>query len=177
LPVAFLILTIYSLLKRYTSACHLVLGVALGSSAIGGWLAVTGQWSWLAFILGLAVTFWVAGFDIIYACQDVEFDRENRLHSIPAWLGIEQALRLSKICHALTWMLLAVFGWLYPYTGYGYQTALLIIAGLLVYEHRLVQPQNLSKLDVAFFSVNGWISLLLFVSVLVDKVLTHSQVQ
>lgn len=171
LPLAFAILTGYSFMKRFTSACHLVLGLALGSSAIGGWLAVTGEWSWLAFMLGLAVTFWVAGFDIIYACQDVDFDRREGLHSIPAWIGTDNALALSKICHGLTWTLLAAFAWFYPYTGNFFHIALLIIGALLVFEHRLVTPQNLSRLNMAFFTVNGWISTLLFVAVLLDKAL------
>jgi 4-hydroxybenzoate polyprenyltransferase len=171
LPVAFFILTIYSFVKRFSSMAHLVLGVALGSSAVGGWLAVTGELSWLPVIFGFAVVFWVSGFDLIYACQDYDFDKEAGLHSIPVALGIAGALTLSKVFHLLCVGLLVGFGLLYDATGWGYWLATLITAGMLIYEHRLVSPDNLSQVNEAFFTVNGRISITVFLLVLLDKLL------
>lgn len=171
LPVAFFILILYSYVKRFSSLAHLVLGIALGSSAVGGWLAVTGELSWLPVIFGFAVVFWVSGFDVIYACQDYDFDKRAGLHSIPVWLGIAGALRLSRVFHLLTVTLMILFGLLYPYTGPGYWLAVLVTAGMLVYEHRLVSPDNLSNINEAFFTVNGRISMTVLLLVLVDKIL------
>lgn len=173
LPVAFAILTLYSYVKRFSSMAHLVLGVALGSSAVGGWLAVTGELSWLPVIFGFAVVFWVAGFDIIYACQDYEFDQSARLNSIPVALGLKGAVWASRIAHALTVLLLGLFGWVYPHTGIFYWSAVALTAGMLIYEHAIIrgegdQPLNLNRVDEAFFNVNGRISLSIFVLVLLD---------
>lgn len=170
LPVAFGILTVYSFVKRFSSLAHLVLGLALGSSAVGGWLAVTGDLSWYPVVFGLAIVFWVAGFDIIYACQDYDFDRQARLHSIPVWLGIPGALVLSKIFHALTIVLMVGFGLSYPGVGLGFWLATGVMGGLLVYEHRLVSPQNLTRINEAFFTINGQISMAVFLLVLLDRV-------
>lgn len=173
LPVAFFILTLYSWMKRFSSLSHLVLGLALGSSAVGGWLAVTGQLSWLAVIFGMIVVFWVAGFDILYACQDYEFDKAGGLFSIPVALGLSGAFIASRISHLLTILLMILFGYLYGQTGhgigYGYWLAVLITAGMLLYEHRLVSPQNLEKINQAFFEVNGRISLMVFGLIAFDK--------
>ncbi len=174
LPVAFIILTVYSYVKRFSSLAHLVLGVALGSSAVGGWLAVTGELDWLPVIFGFAVVFWVAGFDIIYACQDLEFDRQARLNSIPVALGLAGALRLSRLFHTLTVVLLVLFGMRYAHTGPFYWIAVALTAGMLVYEHRLIRgdesaPIRLERVNEAFFNVNGQISLTIFVLVLLDR--------
>jgi 4-hydroxybenzoate polyprenyltransferase len=169
LPVAFLILTLYSFMKRFSNLAHLVLGLALGSSAIAGWIAVTGEWSNQAMLLGVSVLLWVTGFDLIYACQDVDFDREYGLHSLPVTLGVAGALRLSRACHSLTVLGLAAFGAWYPYTGWPFWLAVLCMGGFLVYEHRLVSPENLSKIDQAFFTVNGYISITIFACVLLDR--------
>jgi 4-hydroxybenzoate polyprenyltransferase len=174
LPLAFAMLTLYSLMKRFSNLSHLVLGLALGSSAIGGWLAVTGSFDHrLPVLFGLAVLFWVAGFDLIYACQDVEFDRQECLHSLPATLGTARALKLSRLCHLLAMLSLIGFGWLYAnqaYTlGWGYWLGTVLMAILLVYEHSLVSPDDLSKVDAAFFAVNGQVSLSLFALILMDK--------
>lgn len=171
LPVAYFILTIYSFVKRFSSLAHLVLGVALGSSAVGGWLAVTGELSWLPVIFGFAVVFWVSGFDVIYACQDYDFDKDAGLHSIPVALGIPGALILSKVFHVLCVALLMTFGFLYSATGICYWIATALTALMLLYEHRLVSPQNLSKINEAFFTVNGRISMSVFLLILLDKFL------
>ncbi len=170
LPVAFAVLTVYSFVKRFSRLAHLVLGVALGSSAVGGWLAVTGEISWLPVVFGFAVVFWVAGFDIIYACQDVAFDREAGLFSIPAAVGIPNALRLSRLMHGVTLLLMITFGLMYGQTGLGYWLATLLMGGMLWAEHRLVSPENLSRINEAFFVMNGRISLCVFAFVLMDKI-------
>jgi 4-hydroxybenzoate polyprenyltransferase len=169
LPVAFAILILYSYVKRFSSLAHLVLGVALGSSAVGGWLAVSGELTWLPVIFGFAVVFWVSGFDIIYACQDEAFDRSAGLHSIPVALGAKNALRLSRLFHGLCVGLLLLFGLVYAETGFFYWLAVAIVAGMLIYEHRLVKHDDLSRVNEAFFAVNGQISLTVFVLVLLDK--------
>jgi 4-hydroxybenzoate polyprenyltransferase len=175
-PVAFAILTIYSYVKLFSPLAHLVLGLALGSSAVGGWLAVTGHLTILPVLFGLAVAFWVGGFDIIYACQDYSFDRESGLHSIPVALGLEKALWVSRIFHTLTIALLSAFAYLYPYTGWGFKLAILLTAGMLLYEHGLVRgdknnPIRLEKVNAAFFTINGRISIAVFVLVLMDKLI------
>lgn len=174
LPVAFLVLTVYSLMKRFSSLCHLVLGLALGCSAIAGWLAVTGSFNGgLPVVFGLAVLFWVTGFDVIYACQDVDFDQRQGLHSLPAWLGVAMALGLSRVFHTSTVLCLVAFGLWYSASwhpmGLGYWLAVLLTAGMLVYEHRLVKPDDLSQVNEAFFTVNGRISVSVFFLVLADK--------
>ena len=174
LPIAFVLLTLYSFTKRFTSLAHLVLGMSLGSAAVGGWLAVTGEWSWLAVLFGWVVVFWVSGFDVIYACQDVEFDQHQGLFSIPSKLGIPVALRLSKIFHVACILLLMTFGLLYApssgFVGWGFGLATAALTGLLMWEHRLVQPERLDEINMAFFTVNGWVSMTMFVGILLDKV-------
>ena len=165
LPGALLFLVGYSFTKRYTWLSHFVLGFTDGLAPMGAWVGVRGSLftaedlpAWL--LLGI-VTFWIVGFDILYACQDAAFDREHGLHAIPARFGIRTALWVSAACHVLTWggllALGAVLGLAWPYW-----VGLLIVGGLLVYEHRLVKPDDLSKLVVAFFNINGYISLILF---------------
>ncbi len=176
LPVAFLVLTIYSYMKLFSPLAHLVLGVALGSSAVGGWLAVTGQLTWLPVIFGWAIVFWVAGFDIIYACQDYGFDQQAGLKSIPVALGLNRALAVSRIFHALTVGLLILFALLSPQTSGFFWVAIAMTAGMLIYEHRLIQgdgqtPIRLEKVNEAFFNINGKISLGVFLLVLLQKAL------
>jgi len=176
LPVAFAILTIYSYVKLFSPFAHLVLGLALGSSAVGGWLAVTGELTILPVLFGLAVTFWVAGFDIIYACQDYGFDRESGLHSIPVAVGLEKALWISRVFHGLTISLLIAFAYLYSFTGWGFKLAIALTTGMLIYEHILVRgdkesPIRLEKVNAAFFTINGRISMAVFILVLWDKLM------
>ncbi len=148
----------YSYAKRFTPWAHYWLGLALGFAPLAAWIALRGGLAWPPVILGLAVLFWVGGFDVIYACQDVDFDRKQNLRSIPSRLGVREALRLAGLSHALTVAALLALGWIYP-MGRVYFVGVVAVAALLVYEHALVKPDNLSKVNVAFFQVNIAISL------------------
>lgn len=163
-PIALVFLVGYSYTKRFTWASHWILGFTDGIAAAGGWIAVRARVDAPAFILWFALTVWIAGFDLIYACQDVDFDRAHGLHSIPARFGLRAALGLARINHALTAAALAALGW---WTGLGpvYWLGWGAIVGLLVYEHSLVSPSDLSRVDVAFFNVNGYIALIVLVAV------------
>jgi len=180
LPVAVLILTLYSYTKRFTSLCHLVLGLALGSSAIGGWLAQTGAWQGgLPILFGASVALWVMGFDVIYACQDTDFDRSQGLFSLPAQVGIETALQLSRWMHAGSMLFLLIFAWQYSYSAYGFVgwgfcLATVLMGILLVSEHRLVKADDLSRVNQAFFTLNGQISVGFFAFVLVERFSRYS---
>jgi len=168
-PWAALFLIGYSYTKRFTWTSHWILGFTDGIAAAGGWIAVRGAFEPPAFVLWFALTVWIAGFDLIYACQDVDFDRRTRLHSFPARFGIAAALWCARICHLLT---VAAFVALGLMTGLGwlYWLGVAAVATLFVYEHSLVSPDDLSRLDVAFFNVNGYISVILFVAVLAGRV-------
>jgi 4-hydroxybenzoate polyprenyltransferase len=157
----------YSLTKRFTALSHFWLGAALFLAPVAAWIAVTGQIAWAPVILGLAVLCWVAGFDILYACQDVDFDRQTGLHSVPVWLGVANSLRLAMACHALMVVLLLVLWWV---AGLGliFLLGVIAVAGLLAYEHWLVRPTDLSRVNLAFFYVNAIISLGLLGMVLLD---------
>ena len=180
LPVALIILTLYSFMKRFSFLCHWVLGLALGSSVIGGWVALSGEWSWLGFLLGLAVLWWVSGFDLLYACLDTDFDRQQGLHSIPAKLGIANALRISRLCHGLAILCFSGFGLLYfamPSTaGWLYQVLVLGLAGLLWKEQSMVKADDLSAVNEAFFTVNGYVSIGFFAGILAIHALLVSGV-
>ncbi len=162
-PVAVLFLVGYHYTKYFTWTSHWILGFTDGMAAAGGWLAVREAFELPAFSLWFAVTVWIAGFDLIYACQDVEFDRTEGLHSVPARFGIPAALALARVCHILTALALAAVGFAMG-LGWGYWIGWLGVIGLLVYEHSLVSPTDLSRLDVAFFNVNGYIALIVFVA-------------
>jgi 4-hydroxybenzoate polyprenyltransferase len=164
-PWAALFLIGYSYTKRFTWASHWILGFTDGIAAAGGWIAVRGSFEPPAFVLWFALTVWIAGFDLIYACQDVEFDRRAGLYSFPARFGIAAALHAARMCHLLT---VAAFVLLGLATGLGwlYWAGIVVVAGLFVYEHVLVSPDDLSRLDVAFFNVNGYIAVILFAAVL-----------
>jgi 4-hydroxybenzoate polyprenyltransferase len=166
LPIALVFLTGYPYTKRFTALCHLALGLADGIAPIGGWLAVNPTIS-LAnllppFLLGLAVAAWVGGFDLIYSCQDLDFDRQMGLHSVPVRFSIATALALSTLAHILTIALLVMVGILL-HLGLIYWLGLAIALALIVYEHQLVNPADLSKLNVAFFNMNGYIAVVVFV--------------
>ena len=162
-PVAVAVLIGYSYTKRFTWMSHAILGLADGMAPVGGWIAVTGTLDPPAILLGLAVLFWIAGFDLIYACQDVEVDRRDGLYSIPACFGIPFALRLARFCHVLTVLLLVAVG-LLAGLGWPYGLGLMVVAALLVYEHSLVSPTDLSKVNLAFFTMNGYISIIAFLA-------------
>jgi len=158
-PFAILLLVGYSYTKRFTSMSHLVLGLAISGAPLGAWLAVTGTISFSAIVLASAVLFWIAGFDILYSLQDVEFDRKTGLHSIPARLGVKPALTIARILHLLTILLLASLS-VTCHLGLIYTLGCLIVFVLLAYEHHLVTPNDLSRINTAFFTVNGLISIL-----------------
>jgi 4-hydroxybenzoate polyprenyltransferase len=157
----------YSYTKRFTSLSHFWLGISLSLAPIAAWIALKGAIAWPPVLLALAVLLWVAGFDIIYACQDVEFDRNNRLRSIPEALGVPGALRVAALCHALMLAPLVGLGVVYP-LGPVYFAGVGAVALLLIYEHVLVRPADLSRLNVAFFQVNIVISIGLLVVGMVD---------
>ncbi|HET7876475.1 MAG TPA: UbiA-like polyprenyltransferase [Methylomirabilota bacterium] len=167
-PLAVLFLVGYSYTKRFTWLTHWILGFTDGIAAAGGWIAVRGVFDPPAYVLWGALTVWIAGFDLIYACQDVEFDRREGLHSVPARFGVAAALHAAKACHVLTVLAFGVLGWMMG-LGVLYWLGVLIVAGLLVYEHSLVSPRDLSRLDVAFFNVNGYIAVILFLAVLAGR--------
>jgi 4-hydroxybenzoate polyprenyltransferase len=164
----------YSYTKRFTRFAHLVLGLGLGIAPVGGYLAITGAWSdpwWILPALAVAVMSWVAGFDIFYALQDVGFDREQGLHSIPAAVGERRAIRVARLLHAITVLALAAVG-VGVGGGWWYAAGVAVVAGLLIYEHSLVRPHDLSRLDAAFFTMNGVISIVFFTFVLAERLLT-----
>jgi len=167
-PVALGVVFAYSYTKYYTSLSHLMLGVALSIAPVGAYIAVTGEIATGIIVLAGAVIFWVAGFDIIYALQDEEFDRAHGLFSLPAKLGARGALRLSRFCHLVTFSLLVLLGTFFP-VGAFYWIGCLLVAGMLVYEHSLVSPGDLSRVNAAFFTVNGTVSILFFALNLVDR--------
>jgi len=168
-PFALALIFAYSYTKRFTWASHIVLGLSLACAPIGAWIAVSGSLSPHALLLGAAVVLWVAGLDIIYACQDVEFDRQSRLHSIPQRFGIARALFLSALLHLCTLALLGFSFWRQGIGWIGF-AGLLVTGLLLAYEHSLVRPSDLSRVNTAFFTVNGWISILLFLAAGTDIV-------
>jgi 4-hydroxybenzoate polyprenyltransferase len=165
-----LFLGAYSLTKRFTALCHFWLGASLLLAPLAAWVAVRGLVELeIPLAMGLAVLFWVAGFDILYACQDVEFDRRARLHSVPAALGVAASLRVALLCHLLMVACLAALGWAAAdYLGWVYRGGVVLVAALLAYEHSLVRADDLSRVNEAFFLVNGVISVGLLVVVLVQ---------
>jgi 4-hydroxybenzoate polyprenyltransferase len=168
-PVALLIVFGYSYTKRFTALSHLVLGLALAVAPVGAWLAIRGSFDRVPLVLALAVLAWVAGFDTIYACQDAEFDRQEGLHSLPARVGIRASLVIARGLHVVAVVLLASLYWLAPLHPL-YLLGVAVIAGLLVYEHSLVSPADLSRVMQAF-NLNGWVSLGYFASTLLAVIL------
>jgi len=169
-PVALAILLLYSYTKRFTRWSHLVLGFALGIAPSAAWIAVRGSLDPRILLLTAAVTFWVGGFDVLYACQDFDFDRQTGLHSIPRHLGILRALWVARAFHAIMLSLLIALLWCFG-LGKLAIVGVAVVAALLAYEHSLVSPDDLSKLNAAFFTMNGVISVLFFVFVAGDLLL------
>lgn len=169
-PVALFVILFYSYTKRFTALCHLVLGLGLSLAPIGAFIAVTGRFELVPVLFSLSVLFWVAGFDIIYALQDEEFDKANKLRSIPAWLGTKRALRVSEYLHGLSFAalfaagMIGKFSWLY-WIGIG------AFGFFLVYQHTLVKVKDLRKVDKAFFSSNGIASVIFSIFVILDILL------
>ncbi len=167
-PVALVIVFFYSLTKRFTAYSHFWLGLAISIAPVGAWVAIREEISFVSLLLGAAVVFWLVGFDILYSCMDVAFDRESSLNSIPQKFGVETALRMASVSHGL--MIALLFALLQSVSELGvlYGAGVVIVAGLLVYEHSLVRPDDLSKINMAFFNVNGIISIGLMVFVVAD---------
>lgn len=166
-PVALAVVLGYSYTKRFTPLCHLVLGLGLALAPIGAYLVVTGEFAWLPLFFSLAVLCWVSGFDIIYALQDEEFDREQNLNSIPAWLGKKKALQISTFLHTLTIFFVTLPLFFMPLGGF-YIAGVIFFIGLLIYQHRLIKPNDLSKIDRAFFTTNGIASTIFAIFFLLD---------
>ncbi|WP_159882998.1 UbiA-like polyprenyltransferase [Paenibacillus puerhi] len=169
LPIAVFFLVFYSYTKRFTWACHIFLGVAIALAPLGGWVAVTGEITWTAIVFYIGIVFWLAGFDVIYACQDTEFDRKEGLHSIPVRFGIPKALRLARLFHVITAAGLLSLYFLTELTWI-YLLGVLLSFALLFYEHFIVKPHDLSRVNTAFFTMNSMLSIAMFVFTLIDLV-------
>ena len=169
-PIALLVVLGYSYTKRFTSLCHLILGLGLALAPIGAYLAVSGEFNIIPLFFSAAVLFWVSGFDIIYSLQDEEFDKTHKLHSIPVLLGKKNALMLSNILHLLTFSALSIAGSLGDFSLY-YWIGFSIFSALVVYQHTLVKENDLSKVNLAFFTTNGIASLIFGAFVIADLLL------
>ena len=166
-PIALLVILCYSYTKRFTALCHLILGLGLALAPIGAYLAVTGEFDVIPLLFSVAVLFWVSGFDIIYSLQDQDFDKEQTLHSIPVLIGTKNALNLSKTLHFLTFSALSIAGSFGDFSLY-YWIGLGIFTTLLIYQHILVKHNDLSKVNLAFFTTNGIGSVIFGVFVIAD---------
>jgi 4-hydroxybenzoate polyprenyltransferase len=164
-PVALTVVLGYSLTKRFTALCHVVLGVGLSLAPIGAYLAVTGRFDWLPLFFSFAVLFWVSGFDIIYALQDEDFDKSKKLKSIPVWLGKRGALTLSSVFHIISASFI-IYAGVYAHFNAWYWIGTIFYSALLFYQHTLVKPNDLSKVNLAFFTTNGIASVVFAVFVL-----------
>ena len=170
-PIVLAVLLGYSLTKRFTRWSHVVLGFALGMAPAGAWIAVRGSLDPRILLLTAAVTFWTAGFDVLYSCQDYEHDCESGLHSIPRYFGIANALVVARVFHLLMLTMLGLFVWAFQLGAIGV-AGLVVVGALIIYEHTLVKANDLSRLNAAFFTMNGVISILFFVFV-ATRVLLH----
>ena len=162
-PLALGLTVFYSVTKRFTSLCHIVLGIALAFSPFGGWVAVKNSMIDYPFVLSLGVLFWVAGFDTIYGCLDAEFDKKRGLYSLPSRLGKLNAFRLAGLFHILAFVLFIITGWSQGLNVY-YYIGIALTSGALLYQHMLVRPDDLSRIHASFFSMNGFISITLFLA-------------
>ncbi len=166
-PVALFVVLFYSYTKRFTALCHLVLGLGLSLAPIGAYIAVTGVFNVLPLLFSVAVLCWVSGFDVIYALQDEDFDKSQQLHSIPAAVGKSKALRISELLHVLA-AASVIYAGFYGHFGWLYWCGVAVFAGLLIYQHTLVKPNDLSKVNMAFFTSNGIASIVFAAFVIAD---------
>jgi 4-hydroxybenzoate polyprenyltransferase len=166
-PIALLIILGYSYTKRFTALCHLILGLGLSLAPIGSYLAVSGEFNIIPIFFSVAVLFWVSGFDIIYSLQDEDFDKEKKLHSIPVIIGTKHALQLSKFFHFFTFSALSIVGSLGDFGGY-YWIGFWVFSALLIYQHTLIKENDLSKINLAFFTTNGIASIIFGIFVILD---------
>jgi len=172
-PVALFVILFYSYTKRFTALCHLVLGLGLSLAPIGAYLAVTGEFRLLPLLFSFAVIFWVSGFDIIYALQDEEFDKSQRLYSMPAWLGKSKALRVSEMLHVLSAACVIAAGFIGG-MGWWYWIGVAVFCGMLVYQHSIVKPNDLRRVNLAFMTANGIASVVFAIFVITD-LFSHTQ--
>ena len=172
-PVALFVILFYSYTKRFTPLCHLVLGLGLSLAPIGAYLAVNGTFAWLPLLFSFAVIFWVSGFDIIFALQDVDFDQSQKLHSIPAVLGVTKALKVSELLHVLSATCVIAAGYMGNFSWL-YWVGIAVFVGMLIYQHLIVKPNDLSKVNIAFMTANGIASVVFAVFVITDLFLLHS---
>jgi len=169
-PVAIAVLFLYSYTKRFTWATHFVLGLSLSAAPLGAWIAIRGTFDAEILPITIAIVFWLAGFDTFYALQDIDFDKSHGLYSIPRRFGIKKALLLARIFHLITFLLLLFSGLLFNRNIF-YWVGMAVVAGMFIYEHSLVKENDLSKLDIAFFNMNGYISITVFVFTFLDYIL------
>lgn len=169
-PVALLVVLGYSFTKRFTALSHLVLGLGLSLAPIGAYLAVTGKFDLLPILFSLSVIFWVSGFDIIYSLQDEEFDRSQNLFSMPVWLGKAKALHVSELFHLFSAAAIVVAGF-YGNFGWLYWTGTAIFIGMLIYQHTIVKPNDLKRVNIAFMTANGIASIVFSIFVIADLLL------
>ena len=171
-PVALFVILFYSYTKRFTFLCHLVLGVGLSLAPIGAYLAVTGAFALLPILFSVAVVCWVSGFDIIFALQDEAFDKENNLYSIPAFVGTKKALNVSSLLHVLS-AAAVIYAGFYGHFSWLYWIGTSVFCGMLIYQHAIVKPTDLSRVNIAFMTANGIASVVFAVFVLLDLFLLH----
>ncbi len=172
MPVAVFMLVLYSYTKRFTWLCHIVLGLTIGLSPLGGWLAITGSASLPVWLLFISVSLWIAGFDIVYATQDYEYDRKVGIHSIPARFGLSGALWIARSLHVVTAIGFISLFW-YTDLSWVYLAGAIVSILLLFYQHWMVRPDDLSRVQVAFFGMNGTLSVLLFAFTIIDLAVLH----
>jgi len=168
-PLAIAVLIIYSYTKRFTWMSHFVLGLSISAAPLGAWIAVKGSFDIEIIPLVMSVIFWLAGFDVLYALQDIDFDRKHGLYSIPKRFGISKSIYLSRIFHITSFFLLVANGMIFKLGGL-YWTGMFLTAGLFLYEHSLIKGDDLRKLDIAFFNMNGYISVTVFICTLMDYI-------
>jgi 4-hydroxybenzoate polyprenyltransferase len=170
MPLAVVFLVLYPYTKRFTWLCHVWLGITDGAAAAGGYIAVTGRFDAVAWLLWLVVIFWMVGLDVIYATQDYDFDRENGINSIPQRFGIASGLEIAKISHAMMWALLLAVG-IVAGSHWVYFVGVAVMGAILVYEHAIVNPKDLTRVNESFFNANMWLALTMFAAVLLDVIL------
>lgn len=164
-PVALIVAVFYSLLKRFTWLCHFWLGAVLALSPLAGWISIDPQFTVAAVLFAWGILFWVAGFDIIYSCQDADYDRSVGLNSVPAHFGLESALVISSFCHVVTSIMFLMGGWAAG-LGWPYFAVWAVVSGVLYWEHTIISADDMSRVNMAFFTMNGFISVMLFIGAL-----------
>lgn len=172
-PVALLVVLGYSFTKRFTALCHLVLGLGLSLAPIGAYLAVAGKFDWLPLLFSFCVLFWVSGFDVIYSLQDEHFDKENDLYSIPALLGKKKALHVSRGLHLLSFICLVLAGW-FGHFHWVYWIGMAMFTAMLIYQHSIVKPDDLRRVNIAFMTANGIASVVFAIFVILDLLMIAS---